>query len=454
MTSRRVMGRARSDMAPIDARTGPRPRHRCGPGRSTPFDRARPCVSLGDDPPHERTGPCLPSDVSDQTGRGLLDGAVGAPGEPAPGVRVDRLLGGPRPAAELRLPVVGERLLDLVLAVHHERPVAGDRLADRVGPGAAAPRLPSALSSSTSTSERTTAPVLGADLGAVDRQAAALEEVERADRVRRRSPWASSTGRPARSACARSPRRPPDGWPTSAGGGGGGVSPASSPAITVTSTPSARERAGCRRPTASRSAARRACPRPGRLSQIWNSSSGFGCSASSSGNISEWTMPSPGGEPLHVAPAEAGGRAERVGVVDEALAHVGDGLEAAVRVVGEPGHVTAVVHPPAVEALEVLAELAPLERHRRPRHLVARRVGVVVVHAEQERIDGRPLEPQRHRLEHRVSHAATGYGRAAAAMHSTPTGRPPAHPGNLCWKRALTAHIQHRLAIVGGTVRA
>ena len=35
-----------------------------------------------------------------------------------------------------------------------------------------------------------------------------------------------------------------------------------------------------------------------------------------------------GGEPLHVAPAEAGGGAERVGVVDEALADVGDGLEA------------------------------------------------------------------------------------------------------------------------------
>ena len=42
-----------------------------------------------------------------------------------------------------------------------------------------------------------------------------------------------------------------------------------------------------------------------------------------------------GGEPLHVAPPEAGGGAQRVGVVDEALAHVGDGLEAAVRVVRE-----------------------------------------------------------------------------------------------------------------------
>ena len=121
-------------------------------------------------------------------------------------------------------------------------------------------------------------------------------------------------------------------------------------------------------------------------------------------------MPSPGGQPLHVAPAEAGGRAERVGVVDQAPAHVGDGLEAPVRVVGEARHVAAVVHPPAVEALEVLAQVPPLERHRRPRHLVARRVGVVVVHAEQERVDRRPLEPQRHGLEHRVSHARQATG--------------------------------------------
>ena len=70
----------------------------------------------------------------------------------------------------------------------------------------------------------------------------------------------------------------------------------------------------------------------GRFSQIWNSSSGFGRSRSSSGNISAWTMPAAGGEPLHVAPAEAGGGAERVGVVDEAPAHVGDRLEAPVRV--------------------------------------------------------------------------------------------------------------------------
>ena len=68
-----------------------------------------------------------------------------------------------------------------------------------------------------------------------------------------------------------------------------------------------------------------------------------------------------GRQPLGVAAPEAGGRAERVGVVDQATAHVGDRLEAAVGMAGEPGHVPTVVHPPAVDAGEVLAELAPGE---------------------------------------------------------------------------------------------
>ena len=69
-------------------------------------------------------------------------------------------------------------------------------------------------------------------------------------------------------------------------------------------------------------------------------------------------MPAPGGEPLHVAAAEARRGAERVGVVDEAAAHEGDGLEAAVRVLREAGHDLAVVHAPAVVAGEVHAEVA------------------------------------------------------------------------------------------------
>ena len=71
------------------------------------------------------------------------------------------------------------------------------------------------------------------------------------------------------------------------------------------------------------------------------------------------------GEPLHVAAAEARGRAERVGVVDEAVPHERDRLEAAVRVLREAGHRRAVVHAPAVDAGEVHADVAPGERRVR-----------------------------------------------------------------------------------------
>ena len=46
---------------------------------------------------------------------------------------VRRVVDRPRPPAELRPPVVRERLLDLRLGVHHERPVLRDGLADRPG---------------------------------------------------------------------------------------------------------------------------------------------------------------------------------------------------------------------------------------------------------------------------------------------------------------------------------
>ena len=112
-------------------------------------------------------------------------------------------------------------------------------------------------------------------------------------------------------------------------------------------------------------------------------------------------MPPPGGEPLRVTAAEARRGAERVGVVDDAAPHVGDGLEPAVRVLREARHLGAVVHPPAVDAGEVGAQLPPRERRVGPEAPVARRVGVVVVHAEQERVDRRPGAPrQRHRLQH------------------------------------------------------
>ncbi len=41
------------------------------------------------------------------------------------------IVGRPRPAPELGLPIVAERLLDLGVGVHHERPVSSHRFADR-----------------------------------------------------------------------------------------------------------------------------------------------------------------------------------------------------------------------------------------------------------------------------------------------------------------------------------
>ena len=83
------------------------------------------------------------------------------------------------------------------------------------------------------------------------------------------------------------------------------------------------------------------------------------------------------GEPLHVAAAKARRGTERIGMVDQALAHNGDGLEAAVRMRGEARHCAAVVHAPAVAAAEVLTDVAscgastpdrenPSKRSKRP----------------------------------------------------------------------------------------
>ena len=65
------------------------------------------------------------------SGARLLDPAVGVTGEAAAIARVDRRVLGKRPAAELRAPVVLERLLQFGAGVHHEGPVLRDRLADR-----------------------------------------------------------------------------------------------------------------------------------------------------------------------------------------------------------------------------------------------------------------------------------------------------------------------------------
>jgi hypothetical protein len=114
----------------------------------------------------------------------------------------------------------------------------------------------------------------------------------------------------------------------------------------------------------------------------------------------------PGGHPLDVTAAVAGGRAQGVGVVHEPTTHERDGLEAAVWVLREAGDRAPVVHPPAVDAREVHPEVAAVERRARPGHGVARRVDVEVVHAEQERVDGLPWRAEPDRLEECGAHRA------------------------------------------------
>jgi hypothetical protein len=111
--------------------------------------------------------------------------------------------------------------------------------------------------------------------------------------------------------------------------------------------------------------------------------------------------PAARGHPLNVTFAVAGGRSERVGVVDESASDEGDRLESAVRMLGEAGHAGAVVHPPSVRRIEVAAEGPAVERGIGAQPAVRSGVRVEMVHAEQEGVDRWPLESERHGLEDR-----------------------------------------------------
>ena len=101
-----------------------------------------------------------------------------------------------------------------------------------------------------------------------------------------------------------------------------------------------------------------------------------------------------GRQPLHVAAAVARGRAERVGVIDETLAHDRHGLEAAMRMLRESGHHVAVVHAEAVLHGEVHADFTTRERHGRSELVVALRIVVVVMRTEEEGVERLPQEPE------------------------------------------------------------
>src|SRR5947209_20203042 len=72
----------------------------------------------------------------------------------------------------------------------------------------------------------------------------------------------------------------------------------------------------------------------------------------------------------------------------------------------EARHDMTVVHAPPVGSGEVHAEVTRRQRRLRSEVLVALRVLVEVVHAEQERVDRRPLEPERRDLQHGIGHGS------------------------------------------------
>ena len=184
------------------------------------------------------------------------------------------------------------------------------------------------------------------------------------------------------------------------GGGGSGTTSPKRPATTVMSTvsrplSSSTWRAGIASAQSMEKCGSTNLSAFGRLSQIWKSSSGFGPSRSRSGNISAVDDPAARGEPLHVALTEAGSGAERVGVIDVAAPHDGHRLEPAMRMLREPGHDLAVVHPPAVFALEVLTDVAGQTSDAAgPELVIAGGIRVVVMSAEEERIGGHPRKSE------------------------------------------------------------
>ena len=103
---------------------------------------------------------------------------------------------------------------------------------------------------------------------------------------------------------------------------------------------------------------------------------------------------------------------------------------------GKPGHDAAVVHAPAVGAGEVHADVARRERGRRAHVLVRLGIEVEVVHAEQERIDGRPLEAERDGLQHGIGHGSRLRRSGSEKRRGRPEGRPVAQPP----RRAAHSH--------------
>src|SRR5688572_9715344 len=97
-------------------------------------------------------------------------------------------------------------------------------------------------------------------------------------------------------------------------------------------------------------------------------------------------------------------------MIDVARAHDRHGFKSAVRMLGKAGHDVAVVHPPAVLALEVLADLPSTERGGRTEPVVAGGIVIDVMDAEEERVVRLPPLTERIDADDR-SHRMTVVGR-------------------------------------------
>src|SRR3954466_2449627 len=92
-------------------------------------------------------------------------------------------------------------------------------------------------------------------------------------------------------------------------------------------------------------------------------------------------------------------------MIDEPAPPDRHGLEAAVRMLRKSRHDVAVIHPPAVFALEILPEVTPRQRGVWSELGVTLRVAVEVVHAEEERIGTNPGEAERQCFEDEIAHS-------------------------------------------------
>ena len=118
-------------------------------------------------------------------------------------------------------------------------------------------------------------------------------------------------------------------------------------------------------------------------------------SVSSSGNISECTMPLPAVSHCTSPPPKRAVAPSESEWSIRPLRTIVTVSKPRCGWPGKPGTVVAVVHAPAVLAAEVLADVAAGQRGVRAHAGVALRVGVVVMDAEQERVDRLPGEAER-----------------------------------------------------------